>query len=361
MKILITGARSPASFELAKAFKDSDYEVFSTDSINTPLYKKLGIKLYKHFAANGNFDKFCNNIKKIIINSKAELIIPVNEEIFYFVKAAKKLGVNIFAPDLNTLMMLHSKIKFNEFCISIGLDAPKTEILPEYKGNFENKILKREFSRFGEEILKKPKYIDIHNTIKNPYILQDFIEGRDLSFYAIAKDGAIKAFCAYSSKWRTKGGASYYFSPIKGKIFDNTKEIAKKIAEELKLTGQFSCDLRLDKEGKLWVIECNPRTTSGIHLLNPEDIVKAIILGEEVETINEAKYLLLPMLIYGLPSSKFADWKKAIKSGKDVLKNYNFQLFTSFLTYQYHAILNGLSLSRYLTHDIECNEALDET
>jgi hypothetical protein len=42
-------------------------------------------------------------------------------------------------------------------------------------------------------------------------------------------------------------------------------------------TGFLSFDFILDEAGRPWAIECNPRTTSGLHFFAPEDLARAVL------------------------------------------------------------------------------------
>ena len=75
------------------------------------------------------------------------------------------------------------------------------------------------------------------------------------------------------------------------------------LAARLGWTGQISFDFRHDASGKLHVIECNPRATSGVHYFCGGDGLDQAMLGTGLAdaTGRAAMTLPLAMLAYGLP------------------------------------------------------------
>lgn len=366
-RVLITGIRSPVAYDLARQFLAAGHTIAVCDCRRTILGQKIGAKFFLHASPVKDYSRFEKDAKSILEEFNPEIVIPMNEEVFYWSKLTNAFDFMLFAPPLKTLIKLHSKYSFNNICREIGLMVPKTQYLENAANDYSDKVLKREYSRFGESVYIKPLILPkIEHDPKNPYICQECIEGIDICFYAIAKDGAIVAFSCYFSDWRTKNGASFYFTPTNEETSQRAKLICGKIIEKLAINGQISFDLKQTQSGELYLIECNPRATSGLHIIGatPKETADAFLSGREIQASAKPKYILLAMLFYGLPKAlseaKFINWLKALKAGEDVFKGRNIQAFMDIILFQAAAILKGQTLTQYLTHDIECNRDLNE-
>jgi hypothetical protein len=149
-------------------------------------------------------------------------------------------------------------------------------------------------------------------------------------------------------------------------VFDWISELVKK----LNYTGQIAFDFIKSNDGKIYVIECNPRLTSGIHLFNNTDIVDAF-LSDPIKVLKpkeNCKYMLaLAMLVYGLPSAiftkKLKEWLQVFCSAKDVIWEskdplpfiHQFFLLFDFVII---AIKNKIKIIEVSTMDIEWNGEL---
>lgn len=362
MKILILGTRSPIAIDLAKCFLKQNIEVHFADVFRPYIGRNLISNKNFHFYPSPKNDNANFEIAAIEIVKKLapNLIIPLNEEVFYWSKLAKKIEMPLFAPEFSTLLMLHSKLEFNKIIKKIGANAPKTQIAKP-KQNGAGLVFKREFSRFGEYVEICPQIAKFDEFRNNPMLAQEYIEGIDYSFYALAKNGEILLFSTYSSAWRNKGGAALCFEPAFKDISQKAFEIAQKLAAKLSLSGQFSCDFRIDNEGNLWFLECNPRATSGIHnLVHDKDKICDAFVNVRAQNIKpEASKISIAMLFFGLLNAirtktmeKF--WHD-FNSSRDVLKGQNIAAFFDFIIYGFKAFMLQISLSQILTHDIEYN------
>lgn len=365
-RVLITGIRSPVAYDLAQKFVAAGHEVAVCDCLHTFLGRNSKAQLFLHASPVKDFEQFLNGATAIIQEFKPDIIIPMNEEVFYWAKLANIIDIPLYAPSLKILLQLHSKYRFIRLCEEIGIAVPKTDFFEDGDIDYSQKVLKREYSRFGESVYIRPKLVpQIDHDPQNPYICQEYIKGRDICFFAIAKKGEIVTYSCYFSNWRAKNGASYYFSPADEETAQKTKSICAKIIKHLAINGQISFDLRQAENGELFPIECNPRATSGIHILaaNPNEICDAFLIGKVPNAAQKPKYIFLAMLFYGLPNAlvklELLRWLEAIREGEDVFKGKNIYALFDILGFQIKALLNGQTLAQYLTHDIECNRDLD--
>jgi predicted ATP-grasp superfamily ATP-dependent carboligase len=131
-------------------------------------------------------------------------------------------------------------------------------------------------------------------------------------------------------------------------------------------TGQISFDFMAGPDGDTYVIECNPRATSGVHLLEKDTDWNGMFgIGLEDEDHchtprMEPKMIALAMLTYGLRASNIrsllADWKlarDAIYRGSDILPAIGqMATMSEFLIMAAKYSISPLAAT---THDIEWN------
>lgn len=93
------------------------------------------------------------------------------------------------------------------------------------------------------------------------------------------------AHAVYEPAYRVGHGASLYFKPTEHPLL---REYVARFVAHYSFTGQISFDFLLIKEGHFVLLECNPRATSGIHLVAQSEAWCRAFWGEEiVEVIDD--------------------------------------------------------------------------
>ena len=379
-RVIITGARSAVALDLARDFDCLGYEVHMADCSSAYISKwSKTPKCVHHYASPVNEPtRFTRDIQNIVKTIDPVMIVPTCEEVFHLsrLSLAEDFKQRLFSPSLSDLRVLHAKDSFIELCLDIGLNAPDTytiknkDDLQNYKDNSKEWVFKPCYSRFGAKTLITPNEHELATVTPDkdsPWIAQRYIKGQELSFYAVAHSGTLGTLAAYTSSWRLKGGASYVFEPVPEELLEEIRQLAEKIISKLSLTGQISCDLILDSRHKLWGIECNPRSTSGLHLLTGNGFLANAMINSEAKAMpsnKKSKYMLPMILTYGFTNAlKNFGWKKwfdTLLNGQDVIgiKEDRFPvigaLIDTFLFMKY-ARKNKLSLTKATTVDIEWN------
>lgn len=381
-RVLITGARAAAALDLARDFRAAGCEPWLADC--SPVWiargssAPAGVLRYPSPTLDGA--AFRKRIVEIIDELGISLVIPVCEEVFHLAAPALEdtLGARLFAPPLPTLRRLHDKLAFAQACADWGLPAPEsypvddTSGLARFAGDSAEWVFKPRFSRFGEAALVGPSRAQLEGLALppgRPWLAQRRLAGQEASFYAVARQGTLSAFAAYRSDWRLRGGAAFAFEPLVPEAAADLREIAATLARATSITGQFACDVIFD-DGRAWLIECNPRATSGVHLLaGPGQLARAILGEPAAPAQHGARAHLLPaMLLFGLPdavrSGRLSAWRRAMADGQDALSRPGDRLsLLGALADAAHFALagwrHGVSTSEATTRDIEWNgEAL---
>lgn len=362
--ILIIGGRSPAALEMSRLLSNK-HKIFVTDSFHFGIckYSKHVEKYYKIESPRFNTHLFLSSIIDIIKENKIDLVIPMNEEIFYvsILKSKLKEYTTVFCEDIDIIKKLHSKKTIHDMVKDIGeIKSPKTEFinnqeeLNKINEKEINFIAKLEYSRFANDIYKNPKELNFQNLeCKNKWLFQEYIEGIEYCTYTIAKEGKILGSSCYKPLYRINDSASVYFESV---YHEKINEFIKAFVEKYQFTGQIGFDI-IEKDNEIYLIECNPRGTSGIHLLENLDF------DEEQENIKvtKNKMLTIPMFLYGKNNEKSKRNKKEdYKNANDAIfkKNDLLPLIIQPITLLeifYKKYKYKTTLLESLTYDIEWN------
>ncbi|KZE75856.1 hypothetical protein AV654_25670 [Paenibacillus elgii] len=403
-KVLITGGRAPAALELARLLAAAGCEVHAAESVRHHLCRVSKAVARSH-AVPGPArepERFVAALEEIVRREGITWLIPTCEEIFYVSAGLERLSslCRVAAPPLEQLRRLHSKWEFIRRARELGLSVPHTERVstPQEWARFKARIVsspeevfrdgyvvKPEFSRFASKVrIVKPcgreaatertrttgeRLTEVRLEAESyPWVVQQFIPGRTLCTYSIAYEGRLAIHAAYAASYAVRGGASVYFEPL---YHSGLLEWVRRFVQMERFTGQIAFDFIETERGELYAIECNPRTTSGIHLFRPEDgLVSALLqpeaLGESViEPQPHARGMLgLPMLACGLTGSRswraFAAWLSKYATARDVVfrwsdpRPFTEQLFL-LLELRRAAAARKQTLMEASTGDIEWN------
>jgi ATP-grasp domain len=270
------------------------------------------------------------------------------------------------------LRTLHSKLLFPAFAGSLGIKVPETRALANgsdvesIRHSSNMLVFKPEYSRFGTATLLRPHAHALRALCPTPeaqWVAQDFIAGEEVCVWVAARGGEVVASVVYKPTWRHGQAASYAFEAINCPA---ALDVARTLAKACQLTGQLSLDIILTPKGEAIPIECNPRSTSGVHLFDGDAGLARAIMGDgpPVQISRGLRYLWPAMILLGLPRamrrgdvSRFA---ADLRRGKDVLTRLGQRLpATGAIFDAARFAVTGLArrkdASRQTTDDIEWN------
>jgi hypothetical protein len=164
-------------------------------------------------------------------------------------------------PDLATFDQLVTKDRFMEFCRANDIRHPEGHILANREaliaaiknGCIKLPAILKPINRWGSVGVVKidaSNALEIAGTIDYaPVLVQDYIEGVDRSISIFARKGAVTKQVTYCY-------------PNNEFTFQREPELARIVGEisaDLKLDGVFNFDARIEADGTVWLLECNPR------------------------------------------------------------------------------------------------------
>lgn len=370
MNILVTGARSLAALELIRNFGFHGDTVYAADSIRNPICKYSKFLKKYFFVPSAKFDEneYIERLINILNDFNIDVLFPICEEVFYISRNKRRLekfcpNLKILADDFDKLKLLHNKFEFYKMSKSLCIPTAES-ILVSDKSNLDEfikkngkTILRSVFSRFGTSAF----VVGSANEVKNKFLNQNFIaskfipDSKLVCYYCYCENAEVKFDISYSSPFKSSVNACTVFEVFKndGKI----KEYAERIIKSLKLSGNISFDFIYDGN-MFYIIECNPRITSGIHVLNKNNFEKMFFDKMNFSLIKENPQILL-LNIFNFKNYNFRFLKK-IFSSRDVLFSKEdlkpFFMLPKFIFEMLKiSIKNSVSLIDATTYDINWN------
>ncbi|WP_339504269.1 ATP-grasp domain-containing protein [Pseudomonas sp. RL_105y_Pfl2_101] len=315
MQVLILGARAPACLEWARAFDESGWRVSVGDSLSYPLSRFS--RSVQHFVRlpepRQDPEAWIEALATVIETQRIDLLLPTCEEVFYLAHGLERLAplCRIMTADFELLHRLHHKGYFAAMTQNWALNAPETHLLMDHQAllPFENDaaqwVLKPAYSRFASQALIRPStklLRKVQPTHAAPWVAQRFIEGREFCSFSVLIDGILRAHSCYHPRYRAGRGSGIYFQPSAP---EPVRQFVEQFGSETGYTGQVGFDFIEDRDGRFHVLECNPRTTSGIHLFDTQRQFLVSCLSDPPERVLEAtaepRMIALAMLLLAAP------------------------------------------------------------
>ncbi|MEW6631441.1 MAG: hypothetical protein AB1440_11270, partial [Pseudomonadota bacterium] len=194
------------------------------------------------------------------------------------------------------------------------------------RGRSRELVFKPVWSRFASHVLLRPAPEKLAAIAPSPamsWVAQRFVEGDEISAYAVAREGRLKALALYRSAYRAGKGAGIFFERVEN---DAASDFVERIVAATQWTGQISFDLMREADGKVLPLECNPRAVSGLHFFHDPARFADAVLGDGPEVppdVAAPQTARLAMWIYGLPaalrSGGLGRFQQAMREGRELL------------------------------------------
>jgi len=219
----------------------------------------------------------------------AQLVVPVSEEAMHVAFLPALLpDLPVFAMPPGTMLALHHKGGFVEAAQAADVAVPETHPL----GSDAAAAMARE----GRVVVKPAhsaagrgvRVIDPGQALPpadsgEPAVVQRFLPGPEYSSCSIARGGRVLGTAIYRGV-QFAGSVAVAFERVAHA--EAEAWIARMVAA-LGWTGFISFDMREDEAGRIHGIECNPRTTSGLHFFRTADIAPAILGARDEVRMRE--------------------------------------------------------------------------
>ena len=364
-RVLITGARAVAALDIARSLRAAGWEPHLADCSPALMarWSNSAGPVHRYASPVRRPAAFAADVAGLVERLKPAAVIPTCEEVFHLAAVAERAGFadRLFAPGIETLAALHAKDRFAALCGDLGLPVPATRTAADRRELIAaaeavgDAVLKPVWSRFGARTRLASEGLEgVEPSASDPWVVQRRVAGEDVSFYAVCHGGRVSAFAAYGSDWRAAGGAALAFRPLPYGLARTLRRMAERLAAHVG-TGQLSCDAVVDADGAPWLIECNPRATSGVHLFGRSGAFGRALLGRgETEPVDGPRHI---------GPAAWRDWPRARRDlGADVISAPGDPwpvagALADAAAFGLRALREGRTLREAMTADIEWNGA----
>lgn len=281
MRFFITGARAPAALQLTRILGRSGHEVILADSVaHAVAYRSRWVLSHEVLPPPANaYRRFAEAAAKAIARHSPDVVLCTCEEIFYWAKAAEQ-DPQTFAswfranPPFATLRLLHHKGAFARVARASartsGVRIPTTcQTQLASDGPW---VCKPAYSRFAVMTRLGLSSSEAQAQLAQPgWVAQEQISGDEFCTWGFYVAGAEVCFTAYRPLYRAGRGSGI---GLRGIEAPRAREFARHLAARLGYTGQLAFDW-IAANGEDYLLECNPRSTSGVHFLDGQTAATA--------------------------------------------------------------------------------------
>ncbi|MGO2745011.1 carbamoyl-phosphate synthase large subunit [Microbacterium sp.] len=287
----MTSSRNTFALDIIRKLGSVGHTVVASDTYRDAIGNHSKYASEHAVTASPRFDtdQFISDISDIVTRHDIDLIIPTFEEAFYLAARVEDLpaGVRLYAGRFEALARLHDKASFKRLVTDAGVPVPETIVATDDASlaaaieKYPRYFARAAFSRGGIGLLTNTGPLagniaveDCKPTPDQPWLVQPFVDGPMVCSYSTIVDGRITSHCTYRApeQWAHSTGITFL-------AVDSTDTLAytQRIIDALggDFTGQLSFDF-VDNDGQLYAIECNPRPTNGVILLEAEEFALAL-------------------------------------------------------------------------------------
>lgn len=281
--VLLTGGKMTKCLQLARMFHAMGDRVLIAETMP---YQYCGTRFSnvvdQYFiipAIKGDGEAYGQALVAIAEREHVDLFVPVAspKAALYDAKIKPDFPAytRVFHVNEDVVKQLDDKHKFIQLSKYFGLSTPESYWIDD-----KETLLAMPFDSGKKYILKKIAYDPVYRldlrtlphegwqdrvralpiSEDDTWVLQEFIEGREVCTHTTTQDGAINLYiCCDSSPFQ-----------VNYKMLDlpSVRSWVTSFIQQLGATGQLSFDFIIRDDGEVIPIECNPRTHSAITLFH---------------------------------------------------------------------------------------------
>ncbi len=319
MHVLILGARAPVCLEWARAFSRSGWWVTVADSLAFPLarFSRSAQRFVRLREPRLDPGAWIDELVTLVMSTKVDLVLPTCEEAFYLANGLDRLQAHcrVMTSDFTTMHQLHHKGLFARMTSGWPVESPQSHVLSTradlapFEAEASSWVFKPAYSRFANRTLIRPgtdALREVHPTPQSPWVAQRFVAGIEHCSYSLLVGGRLTAHACYQPRYRVGRGSGIYFEPTDPPV----RDFLVRFGSATGYTGQVGFDFIEGADGRMHVLECNPRGTSGIHLFSDqsEALVQALLgdtSGAVLLPTMKPRMVALAMLLFAAPRHGF--------------------------------------------------------
>ena len=241
-------------------------KIYITDTNKyVPTFFLKGVKKFILPEVKKNKKKYLNKLVELVKKLKIKILIPLSDHDLILLAENKKLfnmsGCKVIVSESNFIKNCLDKKKMYFYCKKNNINVPESFFSRGTK-KYKFPLIKKKIFGSGsvgiQTIHKKIELLKNFNF--NNFFLQKKIDGKEFGV-DILNDTKKNFFSiCIKKKLLMRSGETDRSVLIENK---NIYNFAKKILNIFKHTGNLDCDIIQDKNGKLFLIDINPRFGGG--------------------------------------------------------------------------------------------------
>ncbi len=301
--IMVSGGKMTKALQLARSFHAAGHRVILIESAKYRLTGHRFSRAVDRFYAvpKPASPEYAGALLAIVRRERVDVYVPVCSPVAsYYDALAKPLlepYCEVLHGDADMIATLDDKYEFAATAASLGLTVPDSYLIRD-PGQVED------FDFAAAEppyILKSIPYDPVHRldlttlprpsraetaafarskpiSVDTPWLMQSLIRGREYCTHATVRNGQIQVYCCCESS----------AFQINYEMVDKPEIEAwvRGFVAPLKLTGQVSFDFIQADDGRVYAIECNPRTHSAITMFYNHPGLARAYLDDDVPVIE---------------------------------------------------------------------------
>jgi hypothetical protein len=280
--VLLTLGRLPKALDVARGFADLGWRVVVAEPFKRHLAGASRAVAQSHRVTAPAEDKqaYLSDLRRIIANEKIDLVVPVSEETMHvaFLRESLPATTRLFTMPPDMLLRLHNKHGFVQQAQAWGLAVPASYALGDPKAEALAQsypvVVKPVHSCSGRGVrLVFPGRALPAPDPAIPAIVQRYVLGDEYSSCSIAHQGRVSSTVIYRAAQKS-GSVAVAFERVEHPAIE---EWITRFIAAARWTGFIAFDIMLNEAGHPLGIECNPRTTSGLHFWERADIARAVL------------------------------------------------------------------------------------
>jgi glutathione synthase/RimK-type ligase-like ATP-grasp enzyme len=301
--ILVSGGKMTKALQLARSFHGAGHRVILVESgkywLTGHRFSRAVDRFYT--VPEPRADNYADALLEIVRREGVDVYVPVcSPAASYYDAQAKRIlseHCEVVHCDPEMVQRLDDKYEFSALADSLGLPVPDYHRITSPQQVAEFDFEKRERPYILKSIAYDPvQRLDLTKlplgtaqetesfasekpiSEDNPWIMQAFIPGQEYCTHSTVRDGKLQVHCCCRSS----------AFQINYEMVDNPEIEAwvRRFAGALKLTGQVSFDFIQADDGRVYAIECNPRTHSAITMFYDHPDVARAYLEDDFPVIE---------------------------------------------------------------------------
>ncbi|QMS91210.1 ATP-grasp domain-containing protein [Nostoc edaphicum CCNP1411] len=350
--ILVSGGKMTKALQLARSFHAAGHRVILVEGhkywLSGHRFSNAVSRFYTVPAPQDDPEGYIQALLEIVKKENVDIYVPVCSPVASYYDSLAKPALSayceVFHFDAEITKMLDDKFAFTDQARSLGLSVPKS-----FKITDPEQVINFDFSKETHKyIIKSISYDSVRRlnltklpcdtpeetaafvkslpiSPEKPWIMQEFIPGKELCTHSTVQDGELRLHCCSDS--------SAFQINYENVENPQIREWVQHFVKSLGLTGQVSFDFIQAEDGTAYAIECNPRTHSAITMFyNHPSVAEAYFgktpLAAPLEPLADSKptYWIYHEIwrLTGIRSAKqLQTWFQRLVRGTDAIYQIN--------------------------------------